>query len=134
MEWRKKDNEGAIATLVLPYPRRCVLGLCRCDPLGIGLGLSLMFSVSAFAAPPGTAQGDGSVKFNTAFIQGSDQPPDLQEFLRSNSVLPGTYRVDIYVNRTLSGRRDITFSKNQASGLIVYCFRNKLPITCKLSY
>nr|WP_024421369.1 FimD/PapC N-terminal domain-containing protein [Pseudomonas avellanae] len=102
--------------------------------MGIGLGLSLMFSVSAFAAPPGTAQGDGSVKFNTAFIQGSDQPPDLQEFLRSNSVLPGTYRVDIYVNRTLSGRRDITFSKNQASGLIVYCFRNKLPITCKLSY
>lgn len=126
MEWRKKDNEGAIARFVLPYPRRYVLGLCRCDPLGIGLGLSLMFSVSAFAASPGTAQGDGSVKFNTAFIQGSDQPPDLQEFLRSNSVLPGTYRVDIYVNRTLSGRRDITFSKNQASGLIEPCLSQEM--------
>ncbi|KTB71753.1 MULTISPECIES: fimbria/pilus outer membrane usher protein [Pseudomonas] len=89
--------------------------------MGIGLGLTLMFSLSAFAAPPGGTRADGTVKFNTAFIQGSDQPPDLQEFLRTNSVLPGTYRVDIYVNRKLSGRRDITFSKNRVSGLIEPC-------------
>ncbi|MDU8455888.1 fimbria/pilus outer membrane usher protein [Pseudomonas syringae group sp. J254-4] len=89
--------------------------------MGIGLGLTLMFSLSAFAAPPGGTRADGTVKFNTAFIQGSDQPPDLQEFLRTHSVLPGTYRVDIYVNRKLSGRRDITFSKNRVSGLIEPC-------------
>ncbi|UFI47509.1 fimbrial biogenesis outer membrane usher protein [Pseudomonas savastanoi] len=89
--------------------------------MGIGLGLTLMFSLSAFAASPGGTRADGTVKFNTAFIQGSDQPPDLQEFLRTNSVLPGTYRVDIYVNRKLSGRRDITFSKNRVSGLIEPC-------------
>lgn len=88
MEWRKKDNEGAIATLVLPYPRRCVLGLCRCDPLGIGLGLSLMFSVSAFAASPGTAQVDGSVKFNTAFIQGSDQRLTFRSFYVATAYCP----------------------------------------------
>ncbi|QXW47414.1 fimbria/pilus outer membrane usher protein [Pseudomonas amygdali] len=89
--------------------------------MGIGLGLTLMFSLSAFAASPGGTRADGTVKFNTAFIQGSDQPPDLQEFLRTHSVLPGTYRVDIYVNRKLSGRRDITFSKNRVSGLIEPC-------------
>ncbi|RMR55514.1 Outer membrane usher protein fimD [Pseudomonas syringae pv. actinidiae] len=113
MEWRKKDHKGVIAQFALPHPRHC--------PLGIGLGLTLMFSLSAFAAPPGGTRADGTVKFNTAFIQGSDQPPDLQEFLRTHSVLPGTYRVDIYVNRKLSGRRDITFSKNRVSGLIEPC-------------
>ncbi|WP_019741765.1 fimbria/pilus outer membrane usher protein [Pseudomonas savastanoi] len=113
MEWRKKDHKGVIAQFALPHPRHC--------PLGIGLGLTLMFSLSAFAAPPGGTRADGTVKFNTAFIQGSDQPPDLQEFLRTNSVLPGTYRVDIYVNRKLSGRRDIAFSKNRVSGLIEPC-------------
>ncbi|KOG05019.1 Pili bioproteinsis outer membrane usher protein FimD [Pseudomonas syringae pv. aceris] len=77
-----------------------------------------MCAVSASAASSG---GDGAVRFNTAFIQGSDQPADLQEFLRSNSVLPGIYRVDIYVNRKLSGRRDIRFLKSPLSGLIEPC-------------
>ncbi len=61
------------------------------------------------------------VKFNTAFIQGSDQPPELTEFLQANTVLPGTYRVDIYVNRALSGRRDIVFTRNAQSGRIEPC-------------
>ncbi|MCI8210170.1 fimbrial protein [Pseudomonas sp. S25] len=61
------------------------------------------------------------VKFNTAFIQGSDQPPELTEFLQANTVLPGTYRVDIYVNRALSGRRDIAFVSDSLSGRIGPC-------------
>ncbi|WP_397454019.1 fimbria/pilus outer membrane usher protein [Pseudomonas sp. NA-150] len=61
------------------------------------------------------------VKFNTAFIQGTQEPPDLQEFLRGNSVVPGTYSVDVYVNRALSGRRDITFARNSLSGRIEPC-------------
>ncbi|WP_296262229.1 MULTISPECIES: fimbria/pilus outer membrane usher protein [unclassified Pseudomonas] len=61
------------------------------------------------------------VKFNTAFIQGTDQPADLEAFLQGNSVAPGTYRVDIYVNRTLSGRRDLDFAANPASGVVEAC-------------
>ncbi|KPY98045.1 fimbria/pilus outer membrane usher protein [Pseudomonas syringae] len=110
MEWRKEVNKGAIAQCALPHPRRCALG--------IGFGLTLMSVLNASAASSGS---DGAARFNTAFIQGSDQPADLQEFLRSNSVLPGTYRVDIYVNRKLSGRRDIRFLKNPLSGLIEPC-------------
>ncbi|PBQ18477.1 fimbrial protein [Pseudomonas congelans] len=110
MEWRKEVNQGVMAQCALPHPRRCAPG--------IAFGLTLMFAVSASAASSG---GNGAVRFNTAFIQGSDQPADLQEFLRSNSVLPGTYRVDIYVNRKLSGRRDIRFLKNPLSGLIEPC-------------
>ncbi|OUM07010.1 fimbrial protein [Pseudomonas syringae] len=113
MEWRKKDDKEALARVVFAHPRRC--------HLRIGMGLTLMFSINALAAQPGVSRSDGPVRFNTAFIQGSDQPPDVQAFLRNNSVLPGTYRVDIYVNRALSGRRDITFSKNAVSGVVEPC-------------
>jgi outer membrane usher protein len=78
-------------------------------------------SMKSPAAEPGSSVERPAVRFNTAFIQGSDQPPDLQEFLRANSVLPGTYRVDIYVNRALKGRRDITFSSHRQSGLVEPC-------------
>ncbi|MDB6143778.1 MAG: Outer rane usher protein fimD precursor [Pseudomonas sp.] len=75
----------------------------------------------ALAMPVMAVTDQPSVKFNTAFIQGTDQPADLQEFLRGNSVLPGTYSVDVFVNRALSGRREITFAKNAVSGLIEPC-------------
>ncbi|HEX8595582.1 MAG TPA: fimbria/pilus outer membrane usher protein [Pseudomonas sp.] len=78
-----------------------------------------MLLASVSSAAPGADT--PSVKFNTAFIQGSDQPPELTEFLKANSVLPGSYRVDIYVNRTLSGRRDISFSQNATSGRVEPC-------------
>ena len=61
------------------------------------------------------------VKFNTAFIQGADQLADLEAFLKGNSVVPGTYRVDIYINRSLSGRRDISFLPNPATGAVEAC-------------
>lgn len=87
----------------------------------VGIGLASIFSGTLLAASPSIADGPGTTRFNTAFLQGSDQPPDLKEFLRANSVLPGTYRIDIYVNRALSGRRDIVFSKSERSGLIEPC-------------
>ena len=61
------------------------------------------------------------VRFNTSFIQGTDQPADLEAFLQGNSVVPGNYRVDVYVNRALSGRRDINFAANPHSGAIEPC-------------
>jgi outer membrane usher protein len=61
------------------------------------------------------------VKFNTSFIQGTDQPADLATFLQGNSVVPGSYRVDVYVNRVLSGRRDISFVANAAKGTVEAC-------------
>jgi outer membrane usher protein len=126
MEWHKRNiTTKVVATLISPgckeQPRRRKKTVARhCLP-GIGVSLSLIMSMKSFAAEPGRNAENAMVKFNTAFIQGTDQPPDLQQFLRSNSVLPGTYRVDIYVNRALTGRRDITFSSNQRSGLIEPC-------------
>ncbi|RRV08310.1 fimbrial biogenesis outer membrane usher protein [Pseudomonas sp. v388] len=126
MEWHKRNiRTKVVGAFVLSgckeQPKRRKRTVARpCLP-GLGVSLTLIMSMKSLAAEPGRAADSPSVKFNTAFIQGTDQPPDLQEFLRSNSVLPGTYRVDIYVNRALTGRRDITFSSNGNSGLIEPC-------------
>lgn len=126
MEWHNRNITTKVVATLIPQgckeqPKRRKRTVARhCLP-GIGVSLTLIMSMKSFAAEPGRNAENATVKFNTAFIQGTDQPPDLQEFLRSNSVLPGTYRVDIYVNRALTGRRDITFSSNQRSGLIEPC-------------
>lgn len=117
MEWLDKNYKRFISLPVLP-PETHRLRPDVSDPLKRGLvmactALSLSASIEAADTP--------AVKFNTAFIQGSDQPADLNEFIRGNSVVPGTYRVDVYVNRTLSGRRDITFMQKAGSSQVEPC-------------
>ena len=126
MEWHQRNITTKVVNALLTpgcekLPERRKRTAARRRLPGIGVSLTLIISMKTLAAEPGRSADNTMVKFNTAFIQGTDQPPDLQEFLRSNSVLPGTYRVDIYVNRALTGRRDITFSSNQRSGLIEPC-------------
>lgn len=81
-------------------------------------GMALASSATAMTDQSSAAT---DVKFNTSFIQGTDQPADLATFLHGNSVVPGTYRVDVYVNRVLSGRRDISFIANPAKGTVEAC-------------
>lgn len=86
----------------------------------------ILASAGLALASPATAMTDQNsaathVKFNTSFIQGTDQPADLATFLQGNSVVPGSYRVDVYVNRVLSGRRDINFVSNAAKGTVEAC-------------
>jgi outer membrane usher protein len=83
----------------------------------IGIGVALVWPVVARADQPIEAP----VKFNTAFIQGTNAPVDLEQFLRGNSVLPGTYSVDVYLNRTLAGRRDIQFAQSPISRRVEPC-------------
>jgi outer membrane usher protein len=45
----------------------------------------------------------------------------VQSLLASNSVLPGNYRVDLYSNDTLVGRRDIDFRRHPGNGKIQAC-------------
>lgn len=81
--------------------------------LAVALGLSVQGLAEA-------ADDSAPVTFNTSFIQGLGQPADLKQFIDGNSVLPGTYRVDIYVNRSLSGRQDMTFTQ-QDDGDVTPC-------------
>lgn len=59
--------------------------------------------------------------FNTSVLQGVQSEVDLQLLLSANSVLPGNYRVDLYSNELLVGRRDIEFSHNQQTGRVEPC-------------
>jgi outer membrane usher protein len=133
MERRDNDNKGLISEPALadalrltrqrrPWTGRAASPVLMATAAGVVLGF-------AGAATAETANGQAAktagkpahVRFNTAFIQGSDQPPDLKAFLEGASVVPGTYRVDVFVNRGLSGRRDITFSANPVTGAIEPC-------------
>ena len=66
-------------------------------------------------------QAEGEEQFNTSFLQGAAAAVDLHSLLASSSVLPGNYRVDLYGNDTLVGRRDIDFRHSPGSGKIEAC-------------
>lgn len=130
MERRDKTNKGCISKPVTSWnktgePRHG--GMFSLLPLSKRLIVAWVAgsSVLAMADTGGNSAGAGSpsadVKFNTAFIQGADQPADLNAFLQANSVVPGTYRVDVYVNRQLGGRRDITFTANPGNAAVSAC-------------
>ena len=81
------------------------------------------------SALPGlaTAQDDPQLLgFNTTFLQGAQSAVDLQLLLSANSVLPGNYRVDLYSNEVLVGRRDIDFNRNPHTGRVEPCLTLEL--------
>lgn len=60
--------------------------------------------------------------FNTNFINGAGRPADLSAVLSGgNALLPGSYRVDVLVNDSLSGRRDVVFVQDPVSGRVTPC-------------
>jgi outer membrane usher protein len=125
---RRENNNGCISVFILPctgkrktdHPKTfkrhpLPAFIAAATAWMIGSGAMAMTESDSGNSPP------RAVKFNTAFIQGTDQPADLNTFLEGNSVVPGTYRVDVYVNRTLSGRRDISFVANPANDTVEAC-------------
>ncbi|MDP1142383.1 FimD/PapC N-terminal domain-containing protein, partial [Klebsiella pneumoniae] len=56
-----------------------------------------------------------------SFLQGAASSVDLHALLSSSSVVPGNYRVDLYGNEILVGRRDIDFRRNPGNGRIEAC-------------
>ncbi|AMN81731.1 fimbria/pilus outer membrane usher protein [Pseudomonas azotoformans] len=88
-----------------------------CDALKLKtLWLAIAACLPAWAMADEAAQ-----TFNTTFLQGSQSPVDLQQLLSANSVLPGTYRVDLYSNEVLVGRRDIDFKRNPQNDQVQAC-------------
>jgi outer membrane usher protein len=82
------------------------------------LFFSMIFSTPCFA--DGNEQAP-TEEFNTSFLQGAPSSVDLQLLLSANSVLPGNYRVDLYSNETLVGRRDIDFKRNPNNAKVEAC-------------
>ncbi|WP_339496963.1 fimbria/pilus outer membrane usher protein [Pseudomonas sp. EA_15y_Pfl1_P101] len=68
-----------------------------------------------------TCLADDEEQFNTSFLQGASSSVDLQSLLASSRVLPGIYRVDLYGNNTLVGRRGIDFRRHPGTGKVETC-------------
>lgn len=79
--------------------------------------ITLLCTLPGFAV---ASEAEQLARFNTSFLKGA-QTVDLQLLLTANSVLPGNYRVDLYSNEMLVGRRDIEFRRIQASGKVEAC-------------
>jgi len=75
--------------------------------------MALVFSCTCLA--------DDEEQFNTSFLQGAPSSVDLQSLLATSRVLPGIYRVDLYGNETLVGRRDIDFRRHPGTGKVQAC-------------
>ena len=84
------------------------------------LGVAFALPISAFAETE-SSEVASSRPFNTTFLQGGGAGIDLNEFLQGSSVVPGSYRVDINVNRSLVGRQDVLFQKNAKTGRVQAC-------------
>lgn len=97
-------------------------GSLRLNALYMAL-FSAPASLALAAAPVDTP---APLAFNTSFLQGAPTDVDVQLLLVENSVLPGTYRVDVYSNDALVGRRDITFNLNPATGRTEPCLSLEL--------
>lgn len=58
------------------------------------------------------------VQFNELFLNKGGTSIDLKYFEQGNSVQPGTYNVDIYLNQALLKRQNIDFSLDSTSGKV----------------
>jgi len=79
-------------------------------------GLSTLWVESGYA----------EIYFNPRFL--SDDPAavaDLSRFEQGQEVLPGIYRVDIYLNDTFSATRDVEFVNADDSNTVLPCFSVK---------
>ncbi|MCO6060278.1 fimbrial biogenesis outer membrane usher protein [Pseudomonas sp. MOB-449] len=96
--------------------------MIRPSRLALAIALAIPSAVFAAESPQPLPVEDAHVEtFNTTFLKGASSTVDVQQLLRSNNVLPGNYRVDLYANEILVGRRDIDFLRNPQTGIVEAC-------------
>lgn len=93
--------------------------------LAAALGIVPAFAWSASPATVDPAASvdpsGGSVEFNGAFT-GNSQSVDLSRFEKGNPIMPGRYRVDLYVNEVRLTTQDVTFRAFEGSDIAQPCF------------
>ncbi len=75
------------------------------------LPLTVVLSAPACAAELASSAADaGDVQFNPGFLEiNGTAPADLSLFSKGNRVVPGLYRVDVFVNQAFVGQEEIRF-------------------------
>lgn len=65
-------------------------------------------------------------RYNVAFLHGSAQGVDVEELIATKDVVPGTYQVDVLINRQLASRREIVFARSPKTGKVEACISLQL--------
>ncbi|WP_426271719.1 fimbria/pilus outer membrane usher protein [Dyella kyungheensis] len=91
--------------------------------VSLGLIPSLGWSAAAdpAAGPAAIDPAAGAIEFNNAFTAGS-KSVDVSRFERGNPILPGVYRLDLYVNDIRMAVEDIKFVAVEGSDVARPCF------------
>lgn len=76
----------------------------------------------ADAASPADAHADAYAEFDRSLLPSGSQAQDLSRFERGQVVLPGVYRLDLYVNDRWVGRADVRFAAPSPQASARPCF------------
>lgn len=78
------------------------------------------------ATAPQVAPDWNDVEFDATFLKDSRTNIDMRRFARPNSVEPGTYKVDIFVNEVLAFRADVEFKASEGRSAVPHVTRQML--------
>lgn len=91
------------------------------------MGLGALLASFSFVAYAQDKTQLAQVEFNDQFLpQKNGKSIDVSRFSKSNPVMPGTYRSDLYANGTWLGRTDVVFQVRPESENASPCFNKNL--------
>jgi outer membrane usher protein len=104
---------------------RSVFDFTLAFPIISWTALCLSMIIIDTALVPAIADAGIPTRFNTDFlINKNGTPVDLSRFERGNPLVPGNYRLDVYINQRSVGIQEITIKLNN-NNEPVYCFNPK---------
>ncbi len=104
--------------------KRSVLGVAiACTLLGFTRnGHAASSALSATTAAMAEGSSPAEAEFDRTMLSGAGQnTTDLSRFERGNPIMPGTYRVDIYLNDRWIGRSDVRFAARKPDTSATAC-------------
>ena len=118
-----------------------------CRMLALGAGLALIqcpvWADTSPATDAASAAGNSEMKragrnagetFNPAFLTGNSGIFDLSRFERGNVVLPGTYRVDVFINERWMGVMTVVFRSNDPGTNAHACLSRELLLRGEVNF
>ncbi len=72
--------------------------------------------------------------FNPAFLSGSSKGLDLKRFERGNVTLPGTYRVDVFINDQWMGISTVVFRAPDSGSSAHACYTRELLLRANVNF
>lgn len=87
----------------------------------------ITFSMSSFVSANDVVEdfATPTSEFNSDFLSGNAKKIDINRFNSGNTILPGSYNVDIYINGNWFGKHQIVFKNFESDKNAYTCFSSK---------